>query len=323
MDIATRPPPYFEEQRQRLCGLHALNHAVGFRAFAEADMEAAVEIILDEASAAAHAAGVASEERRGNHVHPGGDYSEQVLAGALLARGGWVFDQVPLKHHARGYETIWDVGVVGALVHIPGHWLALRSEEEDLWLVDSLQARPSYVGRKGSATVAAMLASYSSIFLVRAEGVVATAAADGAEMRGQAPDPDGGEGRQGAGATSARVPVDVSAQPPATDGAEARPGRPCAAPMPACAQESTRDEAWGARDFRRCRRRPRERLDRPGPGELRCARASTPLREWRVMFKLLVVFACVRGVQRAAVDVVGDRRLAGSDRREYGDRARQ
>ena len=246
MDIATRPPPYFEEQRQRLCGLHALNHAVGFRAFAEADMEAAVEIILDEASAAAHAAGVASEERRGNHVHPGGDYSEQVLAGALLARGGWVFDQVPLKQHARGYETIWDVGVVGALVHTPGHWLALRREEEDLWLLDSLQARPSYVGRKGSATVAAMLASYSSIFLARAEGVVATVVADGAEMCGQAPDPDGGEGRQGAGATSARVPVDVSAQPPATDGAEARPGRPCAAPMPACAQESTRDEA-GAR----------------------------------------------------------------------------
>ena len=61
VDIATRPPPYFEEQRQRLCGLHALNHAVGFRAFAEADMEAAVEIILNEASAAAHAAGVASE----------------------------------------------------------------------------------------------------------------------------------------------------------------------------------------------------------------------------------------------------------------------
>ena len=204
------PPPYFEEQRQHLCGLHALNHAVGFAAFTEADMEAAVGIILDEACAAARAAGVPREERRENHILPGGGYSEQVLAGALLASGAWVFDQAPLKLQARGYETLWDLDVVGALAHIPGHWLALRCEKEVVWLLGSLHAQPVHVGRKGSATVGAMLASFACVFLIRTQGVVRSTGAAAVEACAEAPAMEGAAGpRRSAAVASSPVCGDV------------------------------------------------------------------------------------------------------------------
>ena len=161
------PWPYFEHQRASLCGLHALNHAVGYPCFTEEDMEAAVDNVLSEALAAALAVGGACTERRENHVLPGGNYSEQVLAQALVAQGRWLFDQWPLAQQPEGHDALWSADVIGALVHVPGHWFALRRESDAVWLLDSCNEQPVHLGGRGAANVEAILRAHARIFLLR------------------------------------------------------------------------------------------------------------------------------------------------------------
>ncbi len=158
---------HFERQQEARCGLHALNHVVGVAAFTVADMDSAVQDILDEAAAFATAQKVKSSECASNHKSAHGYYSEQVMSRVLEKTGCLIFDQTPL-HLQDGFETnLWGDGVRGAVIHTPGHWMALRCADEQLWLLDSLAPAPRYMGRRGDERIARSLERYSSIFLVR------------------------------------------------------------------------------------------------------------------------------------------------------------
>jgi len=80
-----------------MCGMHALNHAVGSPAFTASHLDVAVGRVVDEALAAALAVGAECEETASNHTGPGGWYSEQALANALHFQGDYFLDQVPLQ----------------------------------------------------------------------------------------------------------------------------------------------------------------------------------------------------------------------------------
>ncbi len=142
--------PYFEQQRGLMCAVHALNHSVGHPAFCAEDMDAAVEHIVCEALAFATAVNQTSEETTERHVSAGGNYSEQAMAEALNLHGRWQFDQTPLKQQEEGLEALWQEGVVGAVVHLPGHWAALRREDDVIWWMDSLQPHSCRLGAQAS-----------------------------------------------------------------------------------------------------------------------------------------------------------------------------
>ncbi|MCP4243202.1 MAG: hypothetical protein GY772_21820, partial [bacterium] len=161
------PLPYFEPQEAAMCGMHALNHAVGSPAFTAWHLDAAVSRVVDEALAAALEVGAECEETVSNHTAPGGWYSEQVMADALNFQGEYFLDQVPLRAHAAGIAAIWEDDVVGALVHLAGHWVALRRAGSQLWLMDSLAQGPILLATAGDASTEAALQWYASVFLVR------------------------------------------------------------------------------------------------------------------------------------------------------------
>ena len=168
--IATSWPAalHFERQVQGFCALHALNHAVGSAAFVVQDMELAVQDIVDEAAACAAAQGVDCEECASNHKGTGGGYySEQVMARVLENSGDLRFDQTPLRLQAGFEQNLWDTAVCGAVIHIPGHWMALRCAEEELWLIDSRGLGPRSLGRRGDPEVGEVLSKYANIFLLR------------------------------------------------------------------------------------------------------------------------------------------------------------
>ena len=134
--------PHFERQQAAMCGLHPLNHTVGCSMFTPSDLDAAVRRIVDNSQACALQVGAESEETATNHSGPGGWYSEQVLADALRVRGEHVLDQVPLGAQAGGVGVVGQDDVVGALVHLPGHWAALRRAGSQLWFIDSFAEGP-------------------------------------------------------------------------------------------------------------------------------------------------------------------------------------
>ena len=101
---------YFEHQYAGLCAVHATNNVVGQCIFGADAFERSVSHILNEAAMFAAMVGQELEERQENHSASGGWYSEQVIAGALLAGGRWLFDQthncqLGLKHY--GITTWW------------------------------------------------------------------------------------------------------------------------------------------------------------------------------------------------------------------------
>ena len=54
--------PYFEAQRELMCGVHALNHAVGIPHFCSQDLDEAVDVVVAEAHACAAEVGEQGEE---------------------------------------------------------------------------------------------------------------------------------------------------------------------------------------------------------------------------------------------------------------------
>lgn len=138
--------PFFESQRGRFCGLHALNNAVGMRAFFELACEEAAREVVAEAMSCALAVGQESEEKLEHHLSLVGDYSEQVLARVLQRDGRWVFDKVKSSFRETGVATLWEEGVVGGLVHLPCHWMALHRVDNVLWSMNSLHSGPVLIG---------------------------------------------------------------------------------------------------------------------------------------------------------------------------------
>ena len=144
-----RDVPYFERQEAAMCSMHALSHAVGLPAFIASHLGAAAARVVGEALAAALEVGKESEERISNHTWPGGWYSEQVMFDARHFQADYVLDQVPLQAQPAGAGAIRQGDAVGTLVHLPGHWVAIRRVGSQLWLIDScaqVRTRPSPLG---------------------------------------------------------------------------------------------------------------------------------------------------------------------------------
>jgi len=59
------PPPFFERQREALCGLHALNNALGAEKFTREQLTAACNLYLQESDDVA--------EARNEHIGRGGE----------------------------------------------------------------------------------------------------------------------------------------------------------------------------------------------------------------------------------------------------------
>ena len=159
---------YFEPQKQRMCGVHALNHVVGHPVFSAAALEDAVNHVLGESAAAAAAVGETSNDTRDMHVSPGGDYSEQALATALLLspHGNWALDQTSIRLNPRGHLRLFDDDVVGALVHKPGHWVAWRVQNGVLWELDSLMSGPRKLAAQADRRMEALLRAHGHVYPV-------------------------------------------------------------------------------------------------------------------------------------------------------------
>ena len=131
-------PPYegyFEHQKAALCGVHALNMAVGRPWQSAEDLEYALEDYLRTA-----AFEQMTTENREQHTAPGGWYSSEILAHAVnttsmnkTGRIEYVLELEPLYMDPAKLHR-----AVGALVNVEQrHWVALRSLGGKIWLLDS------------------------------------------------------------------------------------------------------------------------------------------------------------------------------------------
>ena len=174
---------FFEVQHKRLCGLHALNNGIGGHTFDTEGMDRAIEAVLEESKVFAVHADITTEDRPSNQCDPSGDYSDQAIAMALKQSGRWVLDQTPLHAQPRGIDRIFDSDVKCGLVHVPGHWFAVKVVDDTLWSLDSLAAGPVVIGKKGKEVSTRWLKGHKSVFVIRrtsgfGEGELATGSGD-------------------------------------------------------------------------------------------------------------------------------------------------
>ena len=139
----TKWPPqyigYFEQQQADLCGMHALNNAIGQPLHRREDMQQA----CDEYILRAHQEGL--PEVRAMHERFSGWYSSEVMALAVtqtplvrLGRVQHIMQLEPLFVNPVAIQSS-----IGAVVNIGNiHWVALRWVHGSVWLLDSLEQRP-------------------------------------------------------------------------------------------------------------------------------------------------------------------------------------
>ena len=130
-------PEFFEKQVRAWCGLHAIHNATGHRWLRHEDLKEACDLYI----AAQAADGI--DNRREDHIGPNGWYSFHVLATAWtsaamkhLGRVVYVMQEQPLGLNPwRIFECC------GALVNTDNvHWVAMKSVNSRVWLLDSLKA---------------------------------------------------------------------------------------------------------------------------------------------------------------------------------------
>ena len=131
---------HFEKQGcDAMCGMHALNNAVGRKWQTPEDMN----IACDEYLRASQQEG--SSEDAMDHVASNGWFSSEVLACAVtstsLRRAGhveYVMNLEPLHVKPERLHS-----AIGAVVNVGGsHWVALRSIRGQIWRLDSLAGAP-------------------------------------------------------------------------------------------------------------------------------------------------------------------------------------
>ena len=135
-------PPYFERQVDLRCGIHALNHVLGFHLLNPEDMARAADAFLFE-----------NRELPDNiqdHLAPAGDYSIEVMGMVLRTKAMEEYGQLRWQLGDRRAVTIRDLhGCVGAVANLHGrHWVALKVlEEEVIWYLDSMEGGPRRLTR--------------------------------------------------------------------------------------------------------------------------------------------------------------------------------
>ena len=141
---------YFEKQTpfKALCGLHALNNAIGGGFFSQEDMSRACTDFLREATREG------LYENREDHEYTNtGWYSEALMAYVVnwkiaqnalgnFEGGQMLFDlnnPVRAESHA-SLRRIYDLNVHGIIVNqTQTHWTAIRYVNHNIWLLDSLK----------------------------------------------------------------------------------------------------------------------------------------------------------------------------------------
>ena len=154
---------YFERQELGLCGMHALNNALGNKRFTHADFEHAVDVLEVEASIPDAAYVDAAPFDRSEHIGPSGWYSDEAIGKVLQIAGEHELLLDPLT--AINADLVLSAGdISGAIVNKDNsHWVALRMVAGRLWLLDSLgEPKPLTAG-----DVARFLARHPSAFPIR------------------------------------------------------------------------------------------------------------------------------------------------------------
>ena len=128
---------YFEKQERALCGMHALNNALGQAVFTEADMDLAVHILLDEG-------GAERGEVREDHIAPGGYFSSEVLAQVLQSKAMAAFDRVRWEMRLEPVTCLEHLhAATGAVQNrANAHWVAYRCIANKILRLDSLATGP-------------------------------------------------------------------------------------------------------------------------------------------------------------------------------------
>ena len=128
---------YFEQQERALCGMHALNNALGQAIFTETDMDLAVQILLDEG-------GADRGEVREDHMAPGGYFSSEVLAQVLQSKAMAAFDRVRWEMRLEPVTCLEHLHVAAGAVQnrANAHWVAYRCIENKILRLDSLATSP-------------------------------------------------------------------------------------------------------------------------------------------------------------------------------------
>ncbi|CAJ1342080.1 unnamed protein product, partial [Effrenium voratum] len=136
-DAARLPQVYFERQELALCGLHALNNALGAKHFSSKDMVGAAELFLVE--------NAELSDVLADHVdQENGWYSIETMCTALRAK-------------YLGTAT-------GAVQNRENHWVAYKATTQgELLLLDSLQPAAQLIAEEEFLT---QLASYPGTYLI-------------------------------------------------------------------------------------------------------------------------------------------------------------
>ena len=153
---------HFERQRGAHCGMHALNNAVGCSWQTVEDMQRA----CDDYLVSSRHEGML-EIRRAEHAKPSGWYSIEVMCHAMNTTSMRVAGKVefalslePLHVNPNALRTS-----VGAVVNIKNrHWVALKRDGEQVWLLDSQEPMPS---RLTEAEYKVLIFRYRNAFPIR------------------------------------------------------------------------------------------------------------------------------------------------------------
>jgi hypothetical protein len=131
---------YFETQLENHCGLHALNNVFGERLCSRGDLEETLRLMEFEAQFPDAEFIEAAPFDASLHMDSSGNYSEELLARFLATRTSWVLEFAPLTIdtvHALQSDVYY-----AALIHLPGHWTALRWSDGAWTYFDSLRRGP-------------------------------------------------------------------------------------------------------------------------------------------------------------------------------------
>ncbi|CAJ1362360.1 unnamed protein product, partial [Effrenium voratum] len=157
-DAARLPQVYFERQERALCGLHALNNALGAKHFSSKDMVGAAELFLVE--------NAELSDVLADHVdQENGWYSIETMCTALRAKSMQLFGKATWELSLEPVVSASQlVKATGAVQNRENHWVAYKATTRgELLLLDSLQPAAQLIAEEEFLT---QLASYPGTYLI-------------------------------------------------------------------------------------------------------------------------------------------------------------